>query len=69
MNKSQRFDYLFADTWPGKYHLLAEAISLLNPGNQPAAGEDASFPGEIKILIYCPFLASVALVSMAGKVV
>lgn len=31
-NNLLKFDYLFADTWPGKYHLLDEAISMLNPG-------------------------------------
>jgi predicted O-methyltransferase YrrM len=28
----QKFDFIFADTWPGKYHLLDEALSLLRPG-------------------------------------
>jgi predicted O-methyltransferase YrrM len=27
----QRFDFIFADTWAGKYRLLAEALELLNP--------------------------------------
>jgi predicted O-methyltransferase YrrM len=31
-NAGQRFDYLFADTWHGKYLLLDEVISMLNPG-------------------------------------
>jgi predicted O-methyltransferase YrrM len=31
-NKHQRFDYIFADTWHGKYLLLDEAIAMLNPG-------------------------------------
>jgi predicted O-methyltransferase YrrM len=26
------FDLIFADTWPGKYRLLDEALGLLNPG-------------------------------------
>lgn len=26
------FDLIFADTWPGKYHHLDEALGLLNPG-------------------------------------
>ena len=28
----KRFDYIFADTWPGKYHHLDEALALLKPG-------------------------------------
>jgi predicted O-methyltransferase YrrM len=28
----QRFDYLFADTWPGKYDHLEDALALLKPG-------------------------------------
>jgi len=28
----QRFDFIFADTWPGKYHLLDETLALLKPG-------------------------------------
>jgi predicted O-methyltransferase YrrM len=31
-NKEKKFDYIFADTWHGKYLLLDEAISMLNPG-------------------------------------
>jgi predicted O-methyltransferase YrrM len=27
-----QFDLVFADTWPGKYRLLAEALALLRPG-------------------------------------
>ncbi len=27
-----RFDFLFADTWPGKLRLLDETLDLLNPG-------------------------------------
>lgn len=30
--KGQRFDFIFADTWAGKYRLLDEALALLNPG-------------------------------------
>lgn len=30
--KGQRFDFIFADTWAGKYRLLEEALELLNPG-------------------------------------
>ena len=28
----QKFDYIFADTWPGKYDHLDEAVALLKPG-------------------------------------
>ncbi len=28
----QKFDFIFSDTWAGKYRLLDEALSLLNPG-------------------------------------
>jgi len=28
----QQFDFIFADTWPGKYDHLDEALSLLKPG-------------------------------------
>ena len=28
----QRFDFIFADTWSGKYQMLDEALELLNPG-------------------------------------
>jgi predicted O-methyltransferase YrrM len=31
-NKGQRFDYIFADTWHGKYLMLEEALGMLNPG-------------------------------------
>lgn len=31
-NKNQRFDYIFADTWYGKYLLLDEVLSMLNKG-------------------------------------
>jgi predicted O-methyltransferase YrrM len=27
----QRFDFIFADTWAGKYRLLDEALALLKP--------------------------------------
>ena len=29
--RAQRFDFIFADTWSGKYRLLDEALELLNP--------------------------------------
>jgi predicted O-methyltransferase YrrM len=29
---NQRYDYIFADTWHGKYLLLNETLLLLNPG-------------------------------------
>lgn len=31
-NSSMKFDFIFADTWPGKYNLLSETISMLNKG-------------------------------------
>jgi len=31
-NKHQKFDYIFADAWPGKYFLLEETLSMLNKG-------------------------------------
>ncbi len=31
-NREKKFDYIFADTWHGKYLLLDEAIEMLNPG-------------------------------------
>jgi predicted O-methyltransferase YrrM len=31
-NLEQKFDYIFADTWHGKYLLLDEVLEMLNPG-------------------------------------
>lgn len=31
-NQHQKFDYIFADAWPGKYFLLDETLSMLNKG-------------------------------------
>jgi predicted O-methyltransferase YrrM len=31
-NKEQTFDYIFADTWHGKYLLLDEVLAMLNKG-------------------------------------
>lgn len=31
-NKHQKFDYIFADTWHGKYLLLDEVLSMLHTG-------------------------------------
>lgn len=31
-NKDQKFDYIFADTWHGKYLLLDEVLEMLKPG-------------------------------------
>ena len=31
-NRTLRFDYIFADTWHGKYLLLDEALAMLSPG-------------------------------------
>jgi predicted O-methyltransferase YrrM len=30
--RGQTFDFIFADTWPGKYHHLNDALALLKPG-------------------------------------
>lgn len=30
--RGQHFDFIFADTWSGKYRLLDEALDLLSPG-------------------------------------
>ncbi|CAH1225555.1 tRNA 5-hydroxyuridine methyltransferase [Paenibacillus allorhizoplanae] len=29
---NQKFDFIFADTWPGKFYALDEALDLLKPG-------------------------------------
>lgn len=31
-NKEKKFDYIFADTWHGKYLLLNDVLDMLNPG-------------------------------------
>jgi predicted O-methyltransferase YrrM len=31
-NKQLKFDFIFADTWHGKYLMLEEALDMLNPG-------------------------------------
>lgn len=31
-NQHLKFDYIFADTWPGKYFFLEETLSMLNRG-------------------------------------
>ncbi len=31
-NRDEKFDYIFADTWHGKYLLLDEVLSMLNKG-------------------------------------
>jgi predicted O-methyltransferase YrrM len=31
-NRNQKYDYIFADTWHGKYLLLDEVLSMLNKG-------------------------------------
>jgi predicted O-methyltransferase YrrM len=31
-NKTLRFDFIFADTWHGKYLMLDEVLDMLNPG-------------------------------------
>lgn len=30
--RGEHFDFIFADTWTGKYRLLHDALALLNPG-------------------------------------
>ncbi len=30
--QAERFDLVFADTWPGKYRLLEETLAMLHPG-------------------------------------
>lgn len=31
-NRSEKFDFIFADTWHGKYYFLDEVLAMLNPG-------------------------------------
>jgi predicted O-methyltransferase YrrM len=31
-NRNEKYDYIFADTWHGKYLFLAEVLDMLNPG-------------------------------------
>ena len=31
-NSQMKFDFIFADTWHGKYLMLTEALNMLNPG-------------------------------------
>jgi predicted O-methyltransferase YrrM len=31
-NSKMRFDFIFADTWPGKYMMLEETLAMLAPG-------------------------------------
>jgi predicted O-methyltransferase YrrM len=31
-NSKMKFSFIFADTWPGKYQLLNEALNMLQPG-------------------------------------
>jgi predicted O-methyltransferase YrrM len=31
-NSGQKFDYIFADTWHGKYLMVDEVLNMLNPG-------------------------------------
>jgi predicted O-methyltransferase YrrM len=31
-NRRRKFDYIFADTWPGKYMMLEETLAMLNKG-------------------------------------
>ncbi|MCC6191172.1 MAG: class I SAM-dependent methyltransferase [Anaerolineales bacterium] len=54
----QRYDLVFADTWPGKYRLLDEALALLAPGGLyliddmlPQANWPADHPPKVAALI------------------
>ncbi|XEC97307.1 O-methyltransferase [Paenibacillus tarimensis] len=31
-HKSERFDFIFADTWPGKFYLVQEVLDMVKPG-------------------------------------
>lgn len=31
-NKTKTFDFIFADTWPGKYYLLTETLAMVKSG-------------------------------------
>ena len=31
-HKNDKFDFIFADTWPGKFFLMDEVLDMLNPG-------------------------------------
>jgi predicted O-methyltransferase YrrM len=31
-NADKRYDFIFADTWPGKFYLLDETLTMLNAG-------------------------------------
>jgi predicted O-methyltransferase YrrM len=31
-NLGKQFDFIFADTWPGKYYLLKETLSMVKTG-------------------------------------
>jgi predicted O-methyltransferase YrrM len=53
-----RYDLIFADTWPGKYRLLDEALGLLAPGGiyviddmLPQANWPAGHPPKVAALI------------------
>lgn len=74
------FDLIFADTWPGKYRLLEEAIGLLRPGglyvvddmlpqeNWPE-GHAAKAEGLRKRLLNYPGLAVVELPFSTGVLI
>ncbi|WP_332369231.1 O-methyltransferase [Spirosoma telluris] len=48
----QTFDYIFADTWPGKYLFLDETLALLKPGGfyliDDMHPQPTGLPGTIK---------------------
>lgn len=33
-NRRRKFDFIFADTWHGKYLMLEETLTMLNKGGQ-----------------------------------
>jgi len=57
--RGQRYDFIFADTWSGKYRLLHEALTLVKPGGlyviddmQPQANWPEGHAGKVKTLLH-----------------
>lgn len=57
--QGQRFDFIFADTWSGKYRLLHEALALVKPGGLyviddmlPQANWPEDHAGKVKTLLH-----------------
>lgn len=57
-DQPDRYDLIFADTWPGKYHLLNETLALLAPGGLyviddmlPQANWPVDHPSKVAALI------------------